>query len=156
MVFDGAIGVTDPHLLDRSNPLDLNAIADAAAKAVAVQAPAAREASVPREIVFVDSALSDLKGLLSGIGSHAEVVQVAHDADGLAQINAALAGRGAYDAIHIIGHGSDGVQTIGATTLDAAKLDALTLDLASLGASLTSEGDLLLYGCDVAQSVDSF
>ncbi|MBQ4783340.1 DUF4347 domain-containing protein, partial [Pectobacterium versatile] len=37
-------------------------------------------------------------------------------------------------------------------TLDSKTADARAADLATLGAALTESGDLLLYGCEVAQS----
>ncbi len=152
MVFDGAIGVTDPHLADPSHGVDITRIAEVAVKSVALEPPVVRETSTRREIAFVDSALTDLPGLLDGIGSQVEVVFIQHERDGLSQINEALTGRGSFDAIHILAHGSAGVQTIGSTVLDGAHLDTLKSELTTLGANLNAQGDLLLYGCDVADS----
>jgi hypothetical protein len=54
--------------------------------------------------------------------------------------------------VHIISHGADGVVHLGATTLDWKTLQARGSELAGWSASLTADADLLIYGCDVAES----
>jgi hypothetical protein len=59
----------------------------------------------------------------------------------------ALTGRGRFDAIHLLGHGCEGSQSLGDTQSSRCSLKR---ERATLGDSLTDQGDLLLYGCYVA------
>ena len=68
-VFDGAIPVTDPSLLDPNQGLKPNATSEAAAKATANEVPAAREVAAKREIVFVDDLLAEVDGFLSSLNT---------------------------------------------------------------------------------------
>jgi hypothetical protein len=72
--------------------------------------------------------------------------------DGVEQITEALADHEGLDAVHIVSHGADGVLELGSGTLSAANLDAHARDVARWGDALALDGDLLLYGCDVARS----
>ena len=69
----------------------------------------------------------------------------------MAQIAAMLEGRSDIDALHIISHGSQGTLCLGATVLNSYNLASYAADLASIGSALTETGDVLLYGCNVAQ-----
>jgi Ca2+-binding RTX toxin-like protein len=60
-----------------------------------------------------------------------------------------LSGRSSYDSIQIISHGSPGSIWLGSSVLDASTLDAYAFQLSTIGNSLTENGDLLLYGCNV-------
>lgn len=54
------------------------------------------------------------------------------------------------DSIQILSHGAPGSLSLGATLLDNASLYRYADSLAAIGASLTETGDILLYGCNVA------
>jgi hypothetical protein len=62
-----------------------------------------------------------------------------------------LQGRSGIDAIHIISHGSQGALYLGSTLLNSSNLADYQCQLASIGSALTETGDILLYGCNVAQ-----
>ena len=104
-----------------------------------------------KQIIFIDSRVQDIPTLLAGFAADAEVHVIDASQDGLTQINQVLAGRSALDAIHLIGHGSAGSATLGSTTLSNANLSQYQSQLAELGGHLTPTGDLLLYGCNIAQ-----
>ena len=106
------------------------------------------------QIIFIDSRVQDIPSLLAGFAADAEVHVIDASQDGLTQINQVLAGRSGLDAIHLIGHGSAASAQLGSTTLSNANLSQYQSQLAELGGLLTSTGDLLLYGCNVAQGVD--
>ncbi|MBK1720556.1 DUF4347 domain-containing protein, partial [Thiocystis violacea] len=76
------------------------------------------------ELVFVDASLPDLDSL--------------------------LAGREGIDALHILSHGDSGQVRLGNLSLDGDALDAHAETLGEIGAALSEEGDILLYGCNVA------
>ncbi|HLF95665.1 MAG TPA: DUF4347 domain-containing protein, partial [Methylococcaceae bacterium] len=130
-----------------------------------------------RELVFLDTSLANWEILLAGFGSDVEVVLLDPDQDGLEQIVAYLSstssadtalpeGEGAespppsgegwvgespYDAIHIYSHGDSGQLLLGSLSLNQDNLAQYQDELAILGNALTDSGDLLLYGCEVAQ-----
>ena len=102
-------------------------------------------------LIFIDSRVSGYQSLLKQLPTSSEVFVIDGASDGLAQIAADLAGRSGIDAIHVISHGSQGALYLGATRVDEAALATHGSELASIGASLGAQGDLLLYGCDVAR-----
>ena len=105
------------------------------------------------QIVFIDSRVQDIPTLLAGFPADAEVHVIDASHDGLAQMNQVLAGRSGIDAIHVFSHGSAGALQLGSTTLTSANLNAYAPLLQQIGQSLTSDGDLLLYGCNVGAGV---
>ncbi|HJY77841.1 MAG TPA: DUF4347 domain-containing protein, partial [Burkholderiales bacterium] len=108
------------------------------------------------EVVFLDAATPDADRLISDIsaqpGRAIDVVRIGADEDGLARIGAELAARQDVSAVHIISHGSDGAVYLGSSVLDLQSLNARSGELAAWGNSLTPDADLLIYGCDVAQT----
>ncbi len=102
-------------------------------------------------VVFVDSRVADYQTLIDNLGEPADVFILDARSDGLSQIAADLQGRTAIDALHIISHGSEGALYLGSTVLDSGNLSGYQSQLASIGSSLTQTGDILLYGCNVAQ-----
>ena len=116
--------------------------------ALAPAAPAVR-GEAKREIVFIEDNLPDYLKLADSARTGADVVVLDHTQDGLQQMIAALQGR-EVDAIHLVTHGANGQVDLGSTRLSVTNVDAMAGQLARLGASLSANGDLLLYGCDVA------
>ena len=102
------------------------------------------------EVFFVTADLPDLATLLAGLPADAEVHVLDATQDGLTQMTRLLAGRSGLDAIHILSHGSAGALQLGSSTLNDAALTSRATDLAQIGQSLSAEGDILLYGCNVA------
>ena len=125
--------------------------------AVAPQLPSAigqLAASQRSEVTFIESNVADLKTLLQGMAAGAEVHLLDAAGDGLQQIAAILAGRSGIDAVHIISHGATAAVNFGALQLDGANLNTRSAELQAIGASLAPDGDILLYGCDVARGPD--
>ena len=104
-----------------------------------------------RTILFIDSNVSDYQSLLDGLGSNVEVHLLNNEQDGVSQIAAALQGRSGLDSIQVISHGSSGALSLGSSVLNNSNLENYADALRQIGASLTASGDILLYGCDVAQ-----
>ncbi|WP_305824795.1 tandem-95 repeat protein [Massilia brevitalea] len=120
----------------------------------ALAAPSARsvQAEAKREVVFIEDNLPDYLKLAESARQGAEVVVLDHTQDGLQQMIAALQGR-QVDAIHLVTHGANGQVDLGSTRLSADNVDARA---AQLGQSLSADGDLLLYGCNVADGGSGF
>ena len=131
-----------------------------------------------REIVFIDTSLNDWETLLTGFSRDIEVVLLDHQQNGLQQIAAHLLAQTQanvitpisfdqnnpsadlasdpesiqhYDAIHILSHGSAGQLYLGSTLVNTSNLKEHQNQLQQIGAALNETGDVLLYGCDVAQ-----
>lgn len=71
--------------------------------------------------------------------------------DGLTQIAEAVANTSNIDALHIISHGNIGSLTLGSSSIDSSNLSDYQAQLVTIGNALSATGDILLYGCDVAQ-----
>jgi hypothetical protein len=111
----------------------------------------ARSLTMPKSVVVVDRRVTDYQLLIDSLTQPAEVLILHDESDGLAQIAAYLQGQTGIDAIHVISHGSQGAIYLGTTVLDSSTLAAHGSQLASIGNAMTNTGDILLYGCNVAQ-----
>ncbi|MFJ5434119.1 putative Ig domain-containing protein [Pectobacterium sp. CHL-2024] len=116
---------------------------------VVVQAVAGE--TIRKEAVFIDTALTDYQTLVNSVPAGVDVFLLDSSKDGLTQMAIWAETHTGYDAIHILSHGNEGQVRLGNLTLDSAAAEARSADLAKLGTALTQDGDLLLYGCDIAQ-----
>jgi hypothetical protein len=71
--------------------------------------------------------------------------------DGIAQITATLCGRSGIESLQIISHGAIGAIQLGQNWLDAAKLSDYAAQLRRWRTALTTDADILFYGCNVGQ-----
>jgi autotransporter-associated beta strand protein len=103
-------------------------------------------------LVVIDSNLPDFKSLITALpaDADAEVHIIEQGIDGFKYLAEVLAERQDIEAIHILGHGSAGQAILGTARLNAASLDEYSDELAIIGEALTTDGDILLYGCNVA------
>ncbi|MFP9467318.1 Ig-like domain-containing protein [Pectobacterium brasiliense] len=124
----------------------------AATQDIDVAAVADGTTSSRKEAAFVDTSVKDYQTLVAGIKPGVEVVLIDGSRDGLQQMADWAATHTGYDAIHIFSHGSEGKVNLGTQVLTESSLKSsdVQAQLAALGAALTTEGDLLLYGCDIA------
>ena len=101
-------------------------------------------------ILFIDSRVTGYQTLIDSPTEPLEVFILGSESDGLLQIAAYLLGRTGIATIHIVSHGSQGALYLGDTVLDNASIASYAGQLAEIGKALTDDGDILLYGCDVA------
>ncbi|WP_146413189.1 cadherin domain-containing protein [Crateriforma conspicua] len=106
------------------------------------------------QIVFVDSSVSDYQTLIGDLAPETQVFVLDGDSDGVNQITRILDGLHDVGSIHIVSHGEDGTLRLGNAVLSADRLDAYAGALSSWEDSLTSDADILLYGCDLASNAD--
>jgi len=108
------------------------------------------------QVVFIDSAVADAQSVAAGVNPGVVAVILTAGRDGVEEIAEWLAARGAGDlgSIAIVAHGANGLLHLGDGLLTSATLARYESALARIGAALQSGGDLLLYGCDVAQDAD--
>ena len=102
------------------------------------------------EVVFIEGSLPDYQTLAGDVRAGVQVIQI-NGPNAFGQMAADFAGVTGLTAISLVSHGSDGQIQFGTSILDSQTLPSHAADLAAIGASLAPGGDLLLYGCDVAQ-----
>ncbi|AOS83388.1 hypothetical protein BIU88_04060 [Chlorobaculum limnaeum] len=102
-------------------------------------------------LFFIDSRVADKDLLIAQFSTDTDYLVLDSCRDGLDQMAEYLSGRTGYDSIQIISHGSPGSIIIGSTVLDNGTLTAYADQLAAIERSLTDDGDLQLYGCNVGQ-----
>ena len=101
-------------------------------------------------LIVVDTSVAGYSTLIEGLAPGADVLKIGADQDGLQVLADALAAGGTtYDAIHVVSHGGEGQVQLGSTLLTSESLTNYGDALSALGAALTANGDLLLYGCEV-------
>ena len=102
--------------------------------------------------VFIDQGVDNHETLAEAARSTkgADVHVIGADEDGLARVADVLNG-GNYESAHILGHGDSAQMSLGASSLSRDNMDVHAGRLSSIGESLGPDGDLLLYGCEVAE-----
>ena len=103
-----------------------------------------------KNIVFIDAAVQDYQTLVNAFDVETEVHIVQSNQDGFLVMQNYLAQVNDVDAIHIIGHGSAGQIAFGTALLNESTLEDYKSSLSTIGASLTADGDILFYGCNIA------
>jgi hypothetical protein len=103
------------------------------------------------EVIFVAADVSDSEALLEGRTTVGEIVWLDADGDGVQQVAAVLAGRSGFDSMHFVSHGRAGALNLGTATSSLATLDGYRSEPATIGQAMRPDGDILLYGCNVAE-----
>ncbi len=110
------------------------------------------------EIVFVDTGVEGYQTLVDDIVNntdstrHIEVVLLDSHQNGIEQISDTLLNHDEISAIHIISHGEDGSIQLGNANLNASTLVENQLAITLWADSFTESGDILIYGCDLAET----
>ncbi|WP_369160732.1 Ig-like domain-containing protein [Candidatus Thiodiazotropha sp. LNASS1] len=112
------------------------------------------------ELVIIDPATPDYQSLVddligqNGNGRSFEIVLLDSAGNGIEQINDILNAYQDLDAVHILSHGSDGGVQLGDAYLNLDSLSANAGAIESWRDAFSAEGDLLIYGCDLAAGED--
>ena len=101
------------------------------------------------QIIFVDSSVQDYQSLIQNADA-AQIVILNDNLSGIEQITNALANQKDIEAVHILSHGNEGSLKLGSDVLNGNALEKFNTQLKQWGNALTENGDILLYGCDVA------
>lgn len=148
MMFDGAIAASVAEAQDTTAAVAARAADDAAETDAGGGSASAGNATAGRqEVVFVDGPLQDNLALLDGLPADAEVVVLDTARNGLEQMAEYLQGRSGIEAIHLLSHGESGAFKVGDSWIDGASLAGYGEALERIGAALSADGDILLYGC---------
>jgi Ca2+-binding RTX toxin-like protein len=107
-------------------------------------------ATVTSGIVFIDSTVDDYEMLMAGVKPGLEVVLLDDSQNGITQITEALKGRSGLSSLHIVAHGDVGELWVGMGFVNSHTLEQYKQDLHSWAAALAPDGDILLYGCNIA------
>ncbi|MEW8048125.1 MAG: DUF4347 domain-containing protein, partial [Candidatus Thiodiazotropha sp.] len=112
------------------------------------------------ELVIIDPATPDYQSLVddlisqNGNGRSFEIVLLDTAGNGIEQISDILSAYQDLDAVHILSHGSDGGIQLGDAYLNLDSLSANAGAIESWRDAFSEEGDLLIYGCDLAAGED--
>jgi len=138
-----------PYGHDEARGLDFSGLELAAAPS---------HSETTKEIIFIDGSVENAGDFLTHIDPSAEVYFIDSGADGISQITSVLQNHNGVDAIHIISHGDQGQVVLGNTLLTGENLEHFSSQLAGWSDALTSDADLLFYGCDLTgnQTGESF
>ena len=121
--------------------------ANAVASAPAVEV---RAQTAGHELAIIDGAVADSELLRQGLRPGIEVVTLPSGVDPLSQLQTILADHPGLSALHLVSHGSSGTLQLGSSRLDERALQHHPEVAQALAAAIVPNGDLLLYGCDVA------
>jgi VCBS repeat-containing protein len=107
-------------------------------------------------VVFVDSQIADYQAIVSAMDPSVRIIVYDGTQDGLHEIAQDLKGVHGLAAIDIISHGSSGEVQLGTDVLTTSNLSDHAADLAAIGKALAANGQIDLYGCDIAAGGDGF
>ncbi|WP_430450746.1 DUF4347 domain-containing protein [Rhodopirellula europaea] len=145
---DGAAAATVMEI-----PLDSEAESQQSTTSSSVQNPEQQSASVASEIIIIDALTPELDALLEDLRLHradSEVFVLDANRDGITQITEILESRSDVRSLQILSHSEDASVRLGNLWLGADNLDAYAGEIASWQHALTSDADILFYGCDLA------
>ena len=112
------------------------------------------------ELVIIDTSVDNYQQLVDDLlnntddSRNIEVVLLDAESNGLDQVSAILDQYDDLDALHLVTHGEDAGFRLGNTWVTADNLDAFAGQISGWGDALNSSGDILLYGCDLAESAE--
>ena len=104
-----------------------------------------------KSVVFIDNRVAGYETVVAGFGADTEWYLLDSNQDGVAQMQRILTDYSELDSIQVISHGSTGTLYLGSTVLNGDNLSSYQTQLQSIGSSLAETGDILIYGCNVAQ-----
>ena len=99
-----------------------------------------------QQLILIDS---NLEGIVDNISLQPNTQL--HYFDNIDEISSLLLQEQNLNAVHIFSHGDSGTLQLGDTTLNNGNLTDYQDTLTQWGNSLTENGDILFYGCNLAQ-----
>ena len=104
-----------------------------------------------KEIVFIDKGVDDYQKIVNSIDVSKSIYLIDTQENGFEKIQDVLSNQTDVDAIHIVGHANVGQVVLGNSVLNAETINFFKSNLESIGESLTKDGDILFYGCNLAK-----
>ncbi|WP_418138932.1 cadherin domain-containing protein [Marinomonas sp. RS-M-Aa-14] len=104
-----------------------------------------------KQVVIIDSRVPGLVELTKQANPEADIWLLDGSRSATEQITEILSNYSDLDALHILSHGGVGEIYLGAETVSAQAINQNSTTYAAWGNALSDSGDILLYGCNVAQ-----
>ena len=104
-----------------------------------------------KNVIFIDSRVADYQTIVAELPVGTDWYLLNPTINGVSQIQGILANYSGLDSIQIFSYGSSGSIQTGSGELSIQNITDYQSQLAAIGSSLTETGDILLYGCNVAQ-----
>jgi len=104
-------------------------------------------------LIFVDAGVQDAGELISTRSANTEVVYLSTTEDAIDQITRTLLKYDGISTVHIFSHGDSGRLNFSNGWLAADNISHYTAEIKSWSQALSTDADILLYGCDVAGGV---
>jgi hypothetical protein len=107
-----------------------------------------------KQVLFIDANVLDAKSIIDTIAKNIDVFQLDNQTSTLDQIATILDGYHNLDVVHIISHGAEGTLAFANGGISKSNVNDYSAQLKRIGSALSATGDMLLYGCDVANGYD--
>ncbi|SMO88302.1 DUF4347 domain-containing protein, partial [Gracilimonas mengyeensis] len=104
-----------------------------------------------RELVIVDGAVEDKHMIFKQARSGVDILEVPQGKDGMVELMKILSGYTNLDAVHLVSHAEAGAIYLGGQRIDQKELQEDVAGFAAINKAIRVGGDLMIYGCDVAQ-----
>lgn len=104
-----------------------------------------------KEVLIIDKGVSDYQFFVDNAKKGIDIILLESHKDGLSQMTSTLKNYSNLEAIHIVSHGDRAKLFLGSSVVDSATLQNKSEVFKKIGASLSTKGDIFLYGCNVAQ-----
>ncbi len=157
ILFDGVAAVAAAEQFsapnDDGSPAEQTAerAADAWRAPATAEAPAAAAAPPAEILLVVDARVVDYRSLVANLPANVALLVVDPSQSGLTAIDGALESLNGLQSVQIISHGTPGKFTLGSDAVNADALQRHAGEVRAWGEHLSADGDILLYGCDIAQ-----
>jgi len=107
--------------------------------------------AMAKSLIIIDSRVRGYENFIAQLDDKYSFLALDALLDGVEQITGYLKSLSDIPSIHLITHGSQASLQLGSTYLNLSNLASFTDQLSQMRNAVTSGGDLLIYGCDVAQ-----
>ncbi len=102
-----------------------------------------------KELLIVDGAVQNKSTFFNQAKPGLDVVEIGDG--GLVALMETLSRYKGLDAVHIVSHAQPGAMQLGGELLDAEAFESNLSSFAALNGAIKAGGDLMLYGCELAQ-----
>ncbi|MBE3668648.1 hypothetical protein BOO25_06735, partial [Vibrio navarrensis] len=104
------------------------------------------------ELIIIDAAVPDKHLFYKSLKNNVEIKEINSQQDGLTQLKDILSNYNGLDALHIVSHAEDGIVYLGNSQITTQRLQEEVNLFSSLDHALKEGGDVLFYGCNLAQT----
>lgn len=109
-----------------------------------------------KRLIVIDSRIPDIPNLVQTLNANDDILIVDKNQNGLIQIAERCEQLESVSSIHILSHGAPGRLQLGNIILEADTLHRHEETLRTIGEYMATGGDILLYGCRIAEAPIGF